>query len=733
VNAGASAAASDATGAPVERLSGLLDIGESTVVPLDGMVPITAPRATVTLDNNALDIAIPEAFALLPGNRKVPIKGGSLKAGDVIGPRPDSEISFNVQAGLAPFLEALETLPIAAIKAAAPFPKAADGKVDAQMSIKLPLISHLRIEDVAVGGKAKIADGRFGKVGGQFDIQGFTLALDLNETALDAKGDLIVNGVPAKIAGQRVLNASAEEQPPLKITADLDATDRNQLGLDINDLVHGTVPVEVTVQKGPRAEPNIKLKADLTGAELEIEQIAWKKAPGRAATLETDIATGKNHKTELQNFKLAGDDIAVEGWVGIGADNKMKEFFFPEFTLNVVSRLQLQGTRGGDGVWAIKAQGTTFDGRDFFKSLFSVGDTQKAKPQKPAAGIDLNASIDNVIGHSDISLRGLKLKLGSRGERLVNLDARGMLDGGAPLAAVLDGKAQNGRRLLADSTDAGTTMKLLDFYPNVQGGRLKLEVNLDGKGPAEKTGILWVEDFKVLGDPIVSEVVGSADQGRPAIQGRRNVTREVFNFDRLRAPFSIGYGQFVLEDSYLKGPLLGANLRGKVDFKVRRLNLGGTYIPLQGLNSALGGIPVLGQLISGTHGEGVFGITFAVQGPLSDPQVIVNPLSLVAPGIFREMFQMTTANPKVQVREDRAPAKPVEERVRANAPPAAPPVFVEPQPKPKKGAKSEDAAAQSGPPVFVEPPPAPKKGAKAADSTADGIDGWSSTTSPRRN
>ncbi len=135
----------------------------------------------------------------------------------------------------------------------------------------------------------------------------------------------------------------------------------------------------------------------------------------------------------------------------------------------------------------------------------------------------------------------------------------------------------------------------------------------------------------------------------------------------MRAPFSVGYGQFVLEESYVKGPLLGANLRGKVDFKTKRINIGGTYIPLQGLNGALGGIPVLGQIISGAQGEGIFGITFAVQGATSNPQVIVNPLSLVAPGIFREMFQMTAANPRVQVRDNRAPQMPAEDRVRSSS------------------------------------------------------------------
>jgi len=35
---------------------------------------------------------------------------------------------------------------------------------------------------------------------------------------------------------------------------------------------------------------------------------------------------------------------------------------------------------------------------------------------------------------------------------------------------------------------------------------MNLEVNLDGQGPADRTGTLWARDFYVLGDPIVSEV-----------------------------------------------------------------------------------------------------------------------------------------------------------------------------------------------------------------------------------
>ncbi len=688
-----------------ERLSAKFVSTDATFTPMPGMAPIFAPAGTISLENDVLEVTAPEAAVLLPGDRKVPLKAGRLYSANVEPDRPDGEITFTALSALGPFLEAVEQAPVRVVREAAPLPKAVDGKVEAQFKVKLPLVANVAPDDVKIEGKARVTDGRFGKVAGQFDVQGFTLNLDLTETAIEAKGDLLVNGVPAKIAGQRLLTPVEGEAPAIKITANLDEADRTQLGLDVNHLLRGVAAVEIAYQKGDRPEPAIKLRADLSASEIAIEPLAWRKAAGRRAVIEADIVAGKSrHKTEIQNFRVSGDDIAVEGWLGLGSDNRLNEFYFPAFTLNVVSRLEMQGVRGKDNVWAVKAHGPTFDGRDLFRSLFQVGGggEAKSKEAKPSGGdVDVDVDIANVLGASETSLRGVKMKLSKRDDKLTELDMKGALDGGAPLIMSLSA-GRGPRRLLVDSTDAGQTLKLVDFYPNMQGGRLRLEVNLEGSGPAEKTGILWVEQFKVLGDPIISEVVGSADQAGSKEGGKRPVARETFEFDRMRAPFSIGYGQFVLEDSYLKGPVVGANLRGKIDFKTRKINFGGTYIPLSGLNSAFGAIPLFGPLISGVRGDGIFGVTFAVQGPFSDPQVIVNPLSMIAPGIFRDLFQMTSDNPQVQVREEKAPARPAAERVRASSTPVE-------DGSPKRGAQKSERPARS---------------------SSNEIDGWSSTTMP---
>lgn len=623
-----------------------------TFSPLDGMPPIFAPKADINLKDNALDVRVADGNMALDDGRMIPLSDGRISTPDVVPDRPAGRIAFKTKSDLGAFLEAVERLPLPAVEAARPLPRAAEGRIEADIQIDLPLHSDVPAHEVAVLGKAKITDGQFGKVGGQFDVQGFTLNLDLTEERLGAKGDLLVNGVPAKIIGERVFSASAADQPPVRIAARLDAADRRQLGIDIDDFVSGTIDLDVSYDKGgDGTPPAIKVVADLAAAGLTIKPLGWSKPAGTAAKFSADVVTADGNKTLLKNVKISGDTVAVAGEIALDDKKEVSSFAFPQVSLDVVSRLDVRGKRSNEGIWSVNVKGSRFDGRNLFKSFFSISDGNKSDTRSgKSAGTDVQLAIDNVLGSNDVTVRNLTGQMSMRAGKLTAIDMRGRQTSGGHVAVAMD-RGGGARRLRIESQNAGELMRLVDFYPNMQGGNLKLEINLDGRGDAEKTGVLWIERFQVLGDPVVSEVVGSADQSRAGSGGKRKVTREIFQFDLMNAPFSLGYGQFVLEDAYVKGPLVGANLRGKADFRARRVDLGGTYIPLQGLNSALGGIPVLGQLISGSRGEGIFGITFAVQGAMSNPQVIVNPLSLVAPGIFREIFQMTPYNPKVRARK----------------------------------------------------------------------------------
>ncbi|GIX14373.1 MAG: hypothetical protein KatS3mg118_2332 [Paracoccaceae bacterium] len=57
-----------------------------------------------------------------------------------------------------------------------------------------------------------------------------------------------------------------------------------------------------------------------------------------------------------------------------------------------------------------------------------------------------------------------------------------------------------------------------------------------------------------------------------------------------------------------------------------RLDLAGVFSPAYLLNSLLGEVPLIGPILTGRRGEGVFGFSYRVTGSATNPEVRVNPL-----------------------------------------------------------------------------------------------------------
>ena len=614
---------------------------------LAGFPLVHADRVLARFADDKLEVSFPEGAMQVGTGEVIALRTGQFIGSEMFGSAPSGEVTFNFSGAAGAMRSFLELPAFAeAVQIDKSLPPLG-GQVEGTAKVGFPLDKVVGAEDVGYEVQARLSDGTLDNAFGGHSIKGASLDLAATPQAFNAKGEILINGVLAKLNWQRIQGADGARQPPMRLTATLDASDLKQLGLNVGSMVHGDVPVEISVNDPGTPNQKMHVRADLSPARLMISDIGWEKPAGRQAFMDFDIAeNSQNAGRTLENFRITGSDIAIEGKVELDGAGRAVAFDFPGFSLNLVSRLSASGRRTKGDLWKARIEGKTYGGQRFFRSLFSVGGSE-APGEEMASDFDIAVNIDNVLGFQDISLRALDMNISSRSGRLSSLKGRGTLDGGKPLAFELRGGDGRPRRLLVDTSDAGTAFKMIGFYPNMVNGRLRLEVDLDGRGAAEKTGTLWVERFKVLGDPVISEVVGSPDDSMPAIAQRRKVVREEFDFDSLRAPFSVGHGQIVIEDASLHGALLGATLRGKADFNNKSLDLGGTYVLLQGLNNMFAPIPVFGELLSGPRKEGLFGTNYAIRGTMERPQVFVHPLSALAPGIFREIFQLAPEAQKV--------------------------------------------------------------------------------------
>ncbi|MGA7326026.1 MAG: AsmA-like C-terminal region-containing protein [Rhodomicrobium sp.] len=615
---------------------------------IKGLPPIITRDSIVRVNGRRLVYDIPgESRIDVPSGHSISFMDGQLQIEDLRPHFPNAEIRFRGAGEVASVLELLDQPSLGYVKAVGFKPNLINGQVSSAFKIGLPLLKDVKFAQMTLSGKSRVSDIKSNALPGGLSVNGGTVNFEVSEKAIGANGDLKINNVPVSLMWQRIFDAPPERQPTLRFASVLNEKARDELGLNINHIVRGDLPIALAIAMQRDAPPKLFMEANLTNTDVFLTAIGWRKPPGQKATVSFDLSQRADNSLALDNFTMTGDGLNVNGWLVFNDKHRIAGFSFPEFSTNALTKLAITGELTPQNVLKVHAKGPSYDGRQFFRSLLTTGKISENQPAplKDEPGLDLNVEIDTVFGFYDTSVKSVVIDAKRRGGKLTFLEVAGRLNGEAPMGVHVEQRPPHGRVLISDATDAGSALRLTGFYSAVRGGTMNLRVNLDGSGGAEKTGILEVRRFTVAGDQVVGRVVSQAERegARYRHDGRTTnqqaTSGEPLQFDRMIVPFAVGTNQFQLYDAAINGPIMGATLRGHVDFAHDTISLSGTYIPLYGVNAALGVVPLIGDLLKGRDNEGVFGITFAVQGRTASPDVSVNPAAIFAPGFLRQIFE----------------------------------------------------------------------------------------------
>jgi hypothetical protein len=150
----------------------------------------------------------------------------------------------------------------------------------------------------------------------------------------------------------------------------------------------------------------------------------------------------------------------------------------------------------------------------------------------------------------------------------------------------------------------------------------------------QQFGTVNIRDFSVRGEAALDRVVG-----RPA-----NSPNSGVDFSRVRVEFTRTPGRFTIREGAVSGPVIGATIDGRIDYGRNEVHMRGTLVPLYGLNNMFGQIPIVGLILGGGQKEGLVGITYEVVGSPGAPILRVNPISAIAPGLLRKIFEFPNVN-----------------------------------------------------------------------------------------
>jgi hypothetical protein len=182
------------------------------------------------------------------------------------------------------------------------------------------------------------------------------------------------------------------------------------------------------------------------------------------------------------------------------------------------------------------------------------------------------------------------------------------------------------------------------------GGKLALEGVFKGSdGEANVT----MTDVRLKNAPLLAQLFSLA-----SLRGLADVlSGEGVLFTEVNAPVRISGGRIDLPGLRASGPAMGITARGWIVPETKELSLDGVLVPSFGVNSLLGGLPIIGDLFVSRQGEGMFAPTYSVRGTFSKAQVSLNPVAAITPGVLRRIFENPSEPPPVAEAAPQGPAR----------------------------------------------------------------------------
>jgi hypothetical protein len=622
-----------ATGEPlIRRFDGGFRASGVTVSYLKPLPPIRGADGVARFDEKTFDVDVTGGQSA-----GVTLRGGTVHITGLDKKEQHIVIRGHGEGDLRQVLRLLDHPPLGYVSKVGLDPEQVEGRVAADLSAEFPAHTYIGPKDIVLKADAKLTDVALGR--GMFGrhVEGGRLKLALDNSGMTLSGDARCEDVPVTLTWREQFKADAafESRFDLQLTAD--AAARARLGFDLRPYVDGTIPMKLVYTRLPAQRSILQAELGLERATLTADFVAWRKPAGEPGRAALEVEFRGEHPVAVRSFSVQAGSLVAAG-NGVFAQKgpqldrlRLDRLAFANTKLSAVE-LDLAGSTP-----VITIGSGQIDASPLLEAENPVKPVPEELANKPTQPFELRAArLDRVILGGDRAITNVAVTLRHDAyywDRIL-LDAT--LPGGTALGVRYKARADRRHDLEIVSADAGDLLRTFDVTDKVTGGRLQISGMANDAAPNRPlSGTAEITNFRLTKTPFLVRLLSIA-----TLTGLIDVlTGEGFQFDRFRADFTKTAGLLTVGGARASGPSLGFTGDGFIDLDHSRLDMRGTIVPVYLLNNLLGKIPVIGNLLIGGNGQGLFAVTYRASGALDEPDLSVNPLTVLAPGFLRNLFQ----------------------------------------------------------------------------------------------
>ena len=449
-------------------------------------------------------------------------------------------------------------------------------------------------------------------------LQAQSLALSGDQAHVALAGEGHLSGIPLSASWRQAVGKGAT--PESRVEGDVELSQNTVETLNIG-LPKGSVGGRgwgrYRIDLHPGQPPKLRLDSDLKGISLRISPVSWQKTATSSGALSLKATLAS--PVSVDQISITAPGLKASGRVTTRANGGLNQARFSSFSVGNWIRGAVTLTGRGAALPEVRVSGGVLDMR---RAPFS-GESGASSNGGGAASGPIHLQLDRLQVTDSIALTGFRGDFSTRGG--FNGKFNGSLNGLTPLSGVVVPRPE-GVATRIQSDDAGGVFRAAGVLRHGRGGSFDMTLLPTAK-PGEYDGQIKVQNTRVKDAPSMAalinaiSLVGLVDE--LAGQG-------IF-FNEVEAKFKLSSTHLVVREGSAVGPSMGLSMEGIYDLRNSALDMRGVISPIYLINA-------IGRVIA-RKGEGLIGFSFRLRGTADDPKVTVNPLSGLAPGVFRELFR----------------------------------------------------------------------------------------------